>query len=68
VEEAAKQATDFHSHSWLDLDELETVQQRLAALYKEESPRLKAVIALMDAINQRHQYPSVTRLVFWFEG
>jgi hypothetical protein len=53
---------DWHSHSYLYLDEVKQVYKALGYPHDE----LKAVIAAMKALNGKN--PERSRLVFWFDN
>jgi len=59
--------TDWHTPSWLKLEELEIALHHAALKMDNQSPQLRAVIASMRILSETYGDENV-RLVFWFDG
>lgn len=59
---------DFHTHSWLTVDELKKTYKRYKKLFPENGKNLKikAIIKFMEILNKND--PNSTRFVFWFDS
>jgi len=59
--------SDWHTPSWLKLDELDIALRRAGLKIEDQSPQFRAVIASMRKLSETYGDENV-RLVFWFDG